>query len=302
MKRIIFQMTKALLLAALLGCGPAAFAADTNGWVFLDNGQLRLGVKTNSGACIGHLSPSSSPRNLLNHHDHGRFIQQSYYGDPDGSLWGDKPWRWNPVQGGDYRGHPARLLAFQATATNLYAKTLPKHWAGGADMDEVRMEEWISLEGRVAHVHYWMTYSGQKNHPSVHQELPAVFMDYDLPHLVFYHGSAPWTRAALTRKIPGWPNQKEEMTENWAAYVDNQGRGAGVFVPGTSEMTCYRYAGRGGADGSGCSYFAPVRSFAITTGTSFEYDVYLTIGTETEMREAFYQLHEKSAHLQAKQP
>jgi len=79
--------------------GPAAPAPaakkveDLPDWAYLDNGIIRLGVKKTSGACIGYLSASRSDRNLLNHFDQGRFIQQSYYGKKDDSLWVKKPWR-----------------------------------------------------------------------------------------------------------------------------------------------------------------------------------------------------------------
>src|SRR6266540_399424 len=108
-----------LLFAALLVgalairlVGETACAADsrsTNDFLFIDNGQLRLGVNRAWGAGIAWLSESDG-RNLVNHWDHGRLIQQSYYGEKDGSLWNKTPWTWNPVQGGDWRGHPAKVL------------------------------------------------------------------------------------------------------------------------------------------------------------------------------------------------
>ena len=42
-----------------------------------------------------------------------------------------------------------------------------------------------------------------------------------------------------------------------------------------------------------CSYFAPIRTFAVTEGLAFTYDVYMMIGTVEELRAAFYDLHEK---------
>ena len=73
-------------------------------WEFLDNGTIRVGVDKSRGACIGFFGETGTERNVLNHYDHGRFIQQSYYGDPDGSDWNGKPWRYNPIQGGSWRG------------------------------------------------------------------------------------------------------------------------------------------------------------------------------------------------------
>jgi hypothetical protein len=160
-------------------------------WVYLDNGSVRIGVKKSSGACIGYLSPSDSTKNLLNHYDQGRFVQQSYYGDADGSLWVKKPWRYNPVQGGNYQGAPSELKEFRATGTTLYAKVTPRNWAGGTLVPEVTMEEWIELEGPIAKVRYRMTYSGTDRHAARHQEIPAIFTDPTLSTLVTYEGAKP---------------------------------------------------------------------------------------------------------------
>ena len=123
-------------------------------WVFLDNGQVRIGVRKSSGACIGWFSRSgTNANNLLDHWDHGRSIQQSYYGAEDGSRWGEKPWRWNPVQGGDYRGTAAEVTRLETTSpTSLYSRTLPRNWAGGQLLRDVVMEQWIRLEGPAAEV------------------------------------------------------------------------------------------------------------------------------------------------------
>ncbi len=66
---------------------------------------MKIGVDLSSGGSIFWFSELPGDRNLLNHADRGRFIQQSYYGKADGSMWAKKPWHWNPVQGGDYTIH-----------------------------------------------------------------------------------------------------------------------------------------------------------------------------------------------------
>ncbi len=81
--------------------------------------------------------------------------------------------------------------------------------------------------------------------------------------------------------------------ERWAAYVDDANRGIGVFTPGTPEITCYRFRGKPGPKGGGCSYFAPVRTLAITPGLELAYDVYLTIGSVDEIRARFAGIERK---------
>jgi hypothetical protein len=72
----------------------ASTAPDTDqqSWKYLDNGQVRVGVRVDMGAGIAWLSASGAKVNLLDHYDHGRLVQQSWYGKKDGSLWVDKPW------------------------------------------------------------------------------------------------------------------------------------------------------------------------------------------------------------------
>jgi len=254
---------------------------------FLSNGEVRIGVDLNSGGSIFWFSELPADRNLLNHFDRGRFIQQSYYGKPDGSMWAKKPWRWNPVQGGDYKGKPARVVESRQTETELYVKSIPVNWAGGEELDECRMEEWISLKGKVATIRFRFSYRGKTIHPPTHQELPAVFVDYALSQLVYYSGEKPWTGEALKKDIPGWPNESREISESWAGYLGKDGRGLGVHFPGSTKVTCYRFKGPDGPDASGCSYFAPIQTLAITPGFTHDYTVHLTIGTAEEMRTRF---------------
>ena len=276
-----------IFLLSLSHPSPAA----TN-MIFIDNGQIRLGVKTSSGAGIAWFSETASSRNLLNHFDHGRLVQQSYYGNKDGSLWVKTPWRWNPVQGGGYKGKAATVLLLTNSATELYAKVRPRHWATEADLPDVLMEEKIVLTGRVAHVHFKVSYSGTNNHVKAAQEIPAFFTEPDLSTLVLYDGDKPWTDDhRLNRSQPGWPNEGRKITENWAAYMDENGIGIGAYVPIADSITCYRYAaGKKSSEGA-CSYFAPITYFAITAGFSFEYDLYITCGTVDQIRRRFVELH-----------
>ncbi|NJR42503.1 MAG: hypothetical protein HC767_07410 [Akkermansiaceae bacterium] len=153
------------------------------------------------------LGQSGSTRNLLNHYDRGRLVQQSYYGDSDGSLWDKRPWRYNPVQGGDYRGKSSRLIELCSDSTSLYSKSVPLHWATGAELPECLMEQWVKLEGSLVHARFQMTYSGTTTHSAHHQEIPAIFVDASLATLVTYTGLAPWTGAELTRRAPGTSNE-----------------------------------------------------------------------------------------------
>ena len=79
------------------------------GKYYIDNGKVRLGIDLDRGGSVFYFAQSSTKKNILNHADEGRFIQQSYYGEPDGSVWGGNPWVWNPIQGGGSKGRKAKV-------------------------------------------------------------------------------------------------------------------------------------------------------------------------------------------------
>lgn len=253
-------------------------------WVYLENDHVRLGLLRSHGGAIGYLSEIKSQKNLLNAYDHGRLVQQSYYGDADGSLWSKKPWRYNPVQGVSYRGVPAVVKEFTFTKTSSYAKTIPRHWASGDLLDECIMEQWIELHGPVVQMRYQLTYNGSKTHKSRHQETPAVFIAPELKTLITYAGNRPWEQDELKRHLPGWPNESVSMTENWAAYVDDKEFGVGIYVPDSTKATSYRYQG---GKGSNCSYIAPLQIFSLKPKLKFSYNAYLTVGQVESIRQRF---------------
>lgn len=262
---------------------------DAAGLVRLENGHLSVGLKRDSGGAIAWLSASGSEKNLVNAYDRGRLVQQSYYGNVDGSRWNGKPWRWNPVQGGDWRGKSSKLLELTAKASTAFVKTQPVHWASGEELEKTCMEQILTLDGPLLHVHFQFTQRGGRDHAVAHQELPAVFVEPELNTLVVYSGDAPWTNQPLERVQPGWPNEYRPMTENWAAYVDANDYGLGVYVPVANRLTCYRFGKDAKALGA-CSYFAPLGEFDIKADFVWQYDAYFSIGKTAELRERFAKL------------
>jgi len=290
---------KRLFVVVIIGCfGLVPLAAQAKKpqnkrYRYVQNAKCKLGVDMESGGSVFYFSRIEPERNLINHADRGRFIQQSYYGDPDGSKWMGKPWRWNPVQGGDWRGKPAKVLESRISHSSLHIETRPRNWAGGQEIRNAIMIMDARLIGDLAYLHYKFVYRGKHRHKPRHQELPAVFVDKALPNLVYYKGRKPWTGGKVSKDVPGWPNESRRPTECWAAYVDNKGWGIGVYTPHMKRITCYRAPGKAGPTGMGCSYFAPVKTLAITPGFVYEYTVVLTIGRVEDIRKRFYALQRK---------
>lgn len=255
----------------------------------IKNEQLELGFDMSRGGAICRLSKRENKLNVINNYDHGRCVQQSYYGDRDGSKWSDKPWRWNPVQGGSCNGKSSKVISSQFSRTKCKVVTQPTHWATGAEIPEAEMSTEATLDGNLAHLVYRFTYTGDRQYGATHQELPAVFADESLDTLVFYHGKSPWTNGEVKRVVPGWPNRSYDVSEQWAAYVNEDDWGLGVYSPRMQHITCYRFPqdGKDEPKGNACSYFAPIENFAIGPKFVFEYEVWLTIGTVNEIRKSF---------------
>ena len=286
------------ILTAMILCSPGK-AQDkkkeeiSRQWEYLDNGRVRVGIDKSRGACIGFFAESATGRNLLNHYDEGRFIQQSYYGAADGSKWNGKPWVYNPVQGGYAKGKSSRLLKFSRDKKKetISARVEPLSWASGIACPEALMGVTISLEGPLARVRFRMDYTGKDQSVVRDQEMPAVFVDAELPNLVYSESGK------LKRRVPGWPNERGKASENWVAYLDDKDWGIGIYTPGTETFTCYRFKGNGktGPTGSACSYVAPLRRFSLQKGLVVDYEVFLTIGSLAEIRMRFASLRRKAA-------
>jgi hypothetical protein len=73
--------------------------------VFLKNTHLRVGFNLDAGAGLSFLGAYQQNPNFsyVNAYDAGRMMQQSYYGNEDGSFWAQTPWRYNPVQAGSWQ-------------------------------------------------------------------------------------------------------------------------------------------------------------------------------------------------------
>lgn len=261
---------------------------DSNDWIWLGNRSLRVGLLQSSGGAVAWLGTPASGRNLINHFDRGRLVQQSWYGSQDGSDWNGRPWRWNPVQGGDWQGKPSQITARRVSESQAFVSTQPTHWATGAPVVDAVMEQSLRLCHEILEIRFRFRYSGAESHPPQHQELPAVFADPQLRNLVLAEGSPAWTGTRLSRSRPGWPNEYRQLVEPWAAWVDDSDWGLGCCVPRIQQLTCYRFGSTESAPGA-CSYFAPIETLAVVPGFDFAWDVWLTIGTVSQIRERFRQ-------------
>lgn len=283
---------------AAIACGVVPSPAEAQ-IQYLDNGSIRLGVDTSKGGAIVVLQPSGtlgSGSNVVNTFDLGREIQQSYYAGPSSFVpagatqhpsW--SPWPWNPVQAGDAYGNKSTLIASSTSSTQLYVKSRPKQWALQNVDSECTLEEWITLSGSVATVRNRLTNarSDTTQYAARTQELPAVYTWAKLTQLKTYTGTQPFTSGSLS-VIPntGPPWTTFRATEGWAAYVDANDWGLGVFAPNTVKFI----GGFAGTPGTGSTtsantgYIAPIRSEIIDDDIVYEHTYHLILGNLASIR------------------
>jgi len=270
------------------------------GNIFINNGRIKIGFNMSRGAGIHYISESNSESNLINNYDTGRLIQQSYYGNNDGSSWegaepdgSAKPWAWNPVQGGSYDGQVSRINRWGQAGFCFKSSVTPRHWANKNLIEEVTMEQTVCiLSGTMARCHYVMKYTGSTRHTPKDHEMPAVFVDWSLQKLMAYKGNAPWTDQPISTITP--PSQfgpiinsyHDDITERWAAWVNDTGYGLGIYFPNTQRIVCYKYEA-GSRHEESCCYLAPLVNSGLAPGETVEYDVYLAIANVTDMRAMF---------------
>jgi hypothetical protein len=152
------------------------------------------------------------------------------------------------------------------------------------------MESWITLSNNVAAVSNRLvnlrTDTAQQFHVA-DQELPAVYTVGTLWKLVSYGGNATFTGDALTNLPVSNPWQYWNATESWAALVNSNNWGLGVYHPGAAWFVggflCK--PGTGGPHDDATGYFAPIEDEILDTNIVYTYTYDLILGTVPQIRD-----------------
>lgn len=265
---------------------------------YLDNGVVKVGVDLNMGGAITYLVDSGFPDvNLINSSDMGREIQQSYYSGPQpyGNPhpgWPD--WPWNPIGAGDCYGNRSEVLDDFNDGTTLYVRSIPLQWALDNVPCECTFEQWIELDGNAVEVHFKLTNnrSDRTAYGARHQELPAVYVTDRFHRLFTYNGGAPFTGQPMEQIVnSGPPWAYFSATEKWAAFVQDNDWGLGVYNPEAQKFVGGFHGTPGSGDpvGSSTGYLSPLRTETISWNTVYEYDTYLILGYLDDIRAYVYE-------------
>lgn len=288
----------------LLFAAPLPTRGDGDRLSVLDNGHIRLGVDLDLGGAITELSKSGSGANVVNSFDWGRQIQMSFYSGPNPfaphGKQPNKAWEglgWNPIQSGDSYGHRSVILASRNSGKEIYVKSVPMQWPLDNEPGECTLEMWIRLDGNAAHVRSRLVNhrSDTVQYPGRAQELPAIYTNGPWYHLMTYSGDKPFTGdppSQIPQKPTGssFPWAGWQATENWAALVDDDNWGLGVWEPGTYSFLG-GFAGKPGAGGakeSPTGYIAPLQNEILDHDIQYEYHYDLILGTLSEIRQYVY--------------
>ncbi|MBI3921121.1 MAG: hypothetical protein HY318_06865 [Armatimonadetes bacterium] len=266
---------------------------------YLDNGSIRIGVNLDLGGAITYLSESKGQLNLINSHDWGRQIQMSHYSGPvpfapngkqPSQVWAGLGW--NPIQSGDCYGNKSKVIDHRNDGKTLYVKCIPMQWPLNNEPGECTFECWITLDGKTARVRSRLNnartdetqYSGRD------QELPAIYTNGPWYRLMTYTGERPFTGEAPTTIPAKFPWSGWLATENWAALVNTEDRGLGLWEPGTFSFIG-GFAGKPGAGGpkdAPTGYIAPLHTEILDYNIESEYNYVLIPGSLEEIRRYVY--------------
>lgn len=278
---------------------------------YIENARFKVGVQLSWGGGLNYIQDKTCTvrglTNLVNRHDTGRLIQQSYYGTGGNSEYtpgsfNGSTWAYNPVQGGDQYGNASRLIDVNVTANSVYIKAQPQDWSLNGQITPSYMENTYTLTDTYIRVdNRFVDFSGWE-HRYAHQELPAFYTVSYLDKFTWYNGSDGWTGAPLTSRdnlnFWGDPNYaddcrfyvKKDNTETWCSWTSSKDDfGIGLFVPNVDML----YAGRFGYNGSksatdgATNYVAPLVTYKMTSFDPIDYSYLITTGSVSEIRGVF---------------
>jgi len=281
-------------------------SSEGNPVEYLDNGIIRIGIDLSIGGAITYLADKENGINMVNSHDWGRQIQMSFYAGPKPfEPNGKKPkanWShlgWNPIQSGDAYGNRSKVLEFTNDGESLYVKCIPMHWPLDNEAGECTFETWIQLNGSTVRVRSRINNrrSDKTQYPARSQELPAIYTNGPWYRLITYTGSKPYSAEALTEipikeKKPGvFPWSRFHATESWAALVDQDGRGLGVWAPGVTKFLggFHGAPGAGGPKEGPTGYLSPIHDDILDHNIEYEYAYQLILGDIDEIRAHVYE-------------
>lgn len=270
----------------------------------IDNGTAKIGIDRNKGASITWLSFAAYPKNIVNIHDPGRLIQQSYYAGKrldrkaDGQSPSWSPWSWNPIQGGGV-GSWARVTEFKRLDGNtLFGETIPKLWDMPDEEAAAIMRQWTSFAPEMPNVIVVRNeLTAKRDHddrwgPAARspQEVPACYFTRNFDHFKTYLGEGKW-RDESQPPGPPWGPAKPPLKA--MACFNTKGQGIAIYSPTSGETWNFGPHGKDMSDdpkAGPCVHVAPVSFVHLGPESTYEYRYWLVVGDQKQISSRLDQL------------
>ena len=299
---------KIYIYILLITTSVLAFAQEEQ-MSYLDNGIIHIGVNLDIGGAITYLAETKTKQNMINSHDWGRQIQMSFYSGPvpftPNGKQPSKTWAglgWNPIQSGDYAGNRSKVLAHRNDGKEQYVKCAPMQWPLDNEPGECTFETWIKLDSNRVLVRSRLNNSrkDKMQYPGRSQELPAIYTNGSWYRLMTYDGDKPFTGGELRQVKKKWSSAKDlengspwehwMATENWAALVNDELFGVGVWKPGSYNFVggFFGKPGSGGVKDAPTGYISPLEREILDHDIVYTYDYTLIVGKLDEIRQYVY--------------
>jgi hypothetical protein len=269
-------------LFATLSLTPAPANSQSAGTTYLDNGRIRVGVDLDNGGKISFLAPASGPGSGTN-----LVFQsvQSYYRNRPG-----EPAFWHAAN------DSPDVLASSNNGRTVYTKAVPQSTWPSFGPCECTLEQWVSLDGTAIRVRNRLTnfLADAARYPASAQELPALYTFGATRRIVTYDRGSPYTNGPLRELTQADGGQlfvetgpAFRATEHWAALVDDDGFGVGLFEP---ERTLF--TGVAGAPGVNPyalnGYLTAPTPEVLDANITYSYSYTLIVGTIDSIRSYAY--------------
>ena len=275
----------------------------------IENERYKIGVRLSWGGSMAYFEDKKDGiddlGNLVNIHDTGRLIQQSFYGTRSNGeyvtgKYNGNDWPYNPVQAGDHADNGPRLIDVEVGKDYIYVVCQSLDWAKENSLTFVYYENRYTLkEDHVLVDNVATDYSGWE-HLQGSQEIPAVYLISYFDTLSYYNGVNPWTydKEGLTYisdlgtwgDTTGYYHFYKENSEIWASWITPEDNFAfGIFCPNTDRLIAIRHRYDGSKDpmANATSYVAPSSSIYMQAYKPIVYSYILATGTPEGVREVF---------------
>ncbi|MCL2304777.1 MAG: hypothetical protein FWC43_05480, partial [Planctomycetaceae bacterium] len=265
MKYVFFLIAcVAVMLAAPVSGETPVFDYGNEPMRYLENDRLKVGIDLSIGGAVTFLTDrENGGENMINSADWGRQIQLSFYSGPRPFVGpnGEQPsprWAglgWNPIQSGDCGGNRSKVTQFAYEGNNaMRVRCIPMQWPHSKGVSgDCEFESLYTLNGNVLTLNatIFVNRPDKTQYDACSQEMPALYTNGAWYKLVSYLGDKPFQNEPVTIIVDkndgkGWPWCNFKTPERWAALMDDNGMGIGVYQADAIAMTTGFHGGDAG--------------------------------------------------------